>query len=83
MYHHPFKGDENRIYARVNDNNELKSCRVRSELFNTNDDDPISSWRILKIMSEFVAGFDLLQRYGLAASIFGSARSKEDDAMYQ
>lgn len=33
-----------------------------------------SPWRVFKIMTEFVAGFDFLQRYGRAVSIFGSAR---------
>jgi len=42
----------------------------------------IESWRIFKIMAEFVEGFDLLRRYGLAASFFGSARTSPDDNMY-
>ncbi|HUQ30344.1 MAG TPA: TIGR00730 family Rossman fold protein, partial [Candidatus Paceibacterota bacterium] len=38
----------------------------------------IESWRVFKIMSEFVEGFDIIQRYGLAATFFGSARSPID-----
>lgn len=34
----------------------------------------LESWRVFKIMSEFVEGFELLSKYGLAASFFGSAR---------
>lgn len=34
----------------------------------------LESWRVFKIMSEFVEGFELLSKYGLAASVFGSAR---------
>lgn len=34
----------------------------------------LESWRVFKIMAEFVEGFELLSKYGLAASIFGSAR---------
>lgn len=34
----------------------------------------LESWRVFKIMSEFVEGFEILQKYGLAASFFGSAR---------
>ncbi|MEK7079898.1 MAG: TIGR00730 family Rossman fold protein, partial [Patescibacteria group bacterium] len=34
----------------------------------------IESWRVFKIMSEFVDGFEILKRYGLSATFFGSAR---------
>lgn len=34
----------------------------------------LESWRVFKIMAEFVEGFELLSKYGLAASFFGSAR---------
>jgi len=40
-------------------------------------------WRIFRIMGEFVEGFDNLANLGYAATIFGSARSKPDDPMYQ
>jgi uncharacterized protein (TIGR00730 family) len=43
----------------------------------------IESWRVFKIMSEFVEGFDLIRRYSLAATFFGSARATLDDAVYQ
>ncbi len=35
----------------------------------------IESWRVFKIMSEFVDGFDVIRKYGLAATFFGSART--------
>jgi len=41
------------------------------------------AWRALRIMGEFVEGFDTLARLGPAVSIFGSARTKPDDPMYQ
>lgn len=43
----------------------------------------IESWRVFKIMSEFIAGFDIIRRYGLAVTIFGSARASLDDAVYK
>ena len=43
----------------------------------------IESWRIFKIMSEFIEGFDILRRYGLAVSVFGSARATFEDEVYQ
>jgi uncharacterized protein (TIGR00730 family) len=42
----------------------------------------LESWRIFKIMSEFVEGFELIQKYGLAASFFGTARESFDDWVY-
>ena len=38
-------------------------------------------WRVLRIMGEFVAGFDALADTGPAVSIFGSARLEPDDPM--
>ncbi len=40
-------------------------------------------WRIFKIMSEFVDGFDLLSRATPAISIFGSARMKPGSKYYE
>src|SRR5438105_12765437 len=39
-------------------------------------------WRALRIMSEFVEGFDALSVLGPAISIFGSARTPRDDKFY-
>jgi uncharacterized protein (TIGR00730 family) len=39
-------------------------------------------WRVLRIMGEFVEGFDTLSDVRFAVSIFGSARTKPDDAYY-
>ncbi len=41
------------------------------------------SWRIFRIMGEFVEGFEELSRLGPAVSFFGSARVAASDAMYQ
>jgi uncharacterized protein (TIGR00730 family) len=42
----------------------------------------LESWRIFKIMAEFTDGFDLLGKYGLAASFFGTARMTFEDRYY-
>ncbi len=42
----------------------------------------LESWRVFKIMSEFVEGFDLIRNYTVAASIFGSARATLDSKVY-
>jgi uncharacterized protein (TIGR00730 family) len=41
------------------------------------------SWRVFRIMGEFVEGFDTLHSTGIAISFFGSARTTPDDPMYQ
>jgi uncharacterized protein (TIGR00730 family) len=40
-------------------------------------------WRVLRIMGEFVEGFDALADLGPAVTIFGSARIKPEDPFYQ
>ncbi len=41
------------------------------------------SWRIFKIMSEFVEGFEKLGRIGPCVSIFGSARTTPENAYFK
>jgi uncharacterized protein (TIGR00730 family) len=41
------------------------------------------SWRLFKIMGEFVEGVEGLHDLGPAVSIFGSARTQPDDPQYQ
>ena len=41
------------------------------------------AWRALRIMGEFIDGFDALARLGPAVSIFGSARTRPDEPMYR
>jgi hypothetical protein len=49
------------------------------DYFNAGD-----SWRLFRIMSEFVEGFDSLSSIkGPAVSFFGSARTKPDDPYYE
>jgi uncharacterized protein (TIGR00725 family) len=41
------------------------------------------TWRIFRIMAEFVEGFDELSNVGPAVSIFGTARATEEDKYYK
>src|SRR5438094_3599175 len=41
------------------------------------------SWRIFRIMAEFVEGFETMSRVGSAVTIFGSARTKPRDRYYK
>ena len=41
------------------------------------------AWRALRIMGEFIEGFDALARLGPAVSIFGSARTSRGDRSYR
>jgi len=45
--------------------------------------DASESWRIFRIMSEFVEGFEVMSRVGPAVTIFGSARTKPEDPYYK
>lgn len=61
---------------------KIDNCRVVTDLLDTHGD-AIESWRVFRIMSEFVTGFELLRQYGLAVSIFGSARTQPGDPYYK
>ncbi len=54
---------------------------------NNKHDDPHTltkeTWRIFRIMSEFVDGFEVMSAVGPAVSIFGSSRATPDDRYYQ
>jgi uncharacterized protein (TIGR00730 family) len=41
------------------------------------------TWRVFRIMAEFVEGFEELASIGPAVSFFGSARTKPDDKYYR
>jgi len=41
------------------------------------------TWRVFRIMSEFVEGFELMSRCEAAVPVFGSARSRPQDRYYQ
>ncbi len=41
------------------------------------------TWRVMRIMGEFVEGFEALAELGPAVTIFGSARTKPGEVMYE
>lgn len=55
-----------------------KEAREEAAAFTHTD-----QWRALRILSEFVDGFDALAEVGPSVTFFGSARTKEDDPTYQ
>ena len=40
-------------------------------------------WRALRILGEFVEGFDAMARVGPAVTVFGSARTRPEDPIYE
>lgn len=48
-----------------------------------NDIKSNDSWAIFKIMAEFVEGYEKMSKIGPSISVFGSARTKEDNPYYQ
>jgi len=54
----------------------------RSKQYLIDDLSMQESWRLFKIMSEIVDGFETLSEIGPAVSIFGSARVKPEDPLY-
>lgn len=41
------------------------------------------TWRVFRIMAEFVEGFDTMGRIGPGVSVFGSSRATPEDSSYQ
>lgn len=62
--------------------NAPQNCRVVTDLLGSNGD-AIESWRVFRIMSEFVMGFELLRKHGLAATIFGGSRFSVKHTYYK
>jgi uncharacterized protein (TIGR00730 family) len=64
------------------DNHENKIRRAFKKK-DWNDIKTENSWVIFKVMSEFVEGFEKLKKIGPCVSIFGSARTPEDNEYYK
>ncbi|MBU0547855.1 MAG: TIGR00730 family Rossman fold protein [Candidatus Omnitrophica bacterium] len=61
---------------------KIKSC-VKKSVLARDDFIQEDTWRIFRIMSEFVDGFEILSKIGKAVSIFGSARAKPGSRHYK
>ncbi|MGE4318061.1 MAG: TIGR00730 family Rossman fold protein [Deferribacterales bacterium] len=62
----------------------MKNCIGYDEMQYLIDDMKVGdTWRIFKILAEFVEGFEKLSGIEPAVTVFGSARVKEDDDRYK
>jgi uncharacterized protein (TIGR00730 family) len=62
----------------VQDDFDLLDASTQRKQFTKTD-----TWRVFRIMSEFVEGFEQLTKLGPAVSIFGSARTGVSDPYYE
>ena len=58
---------------------DSKLLEANSDQFDFTRSDP---WRVMRIMGEFIEGFDVLAHVERGVSIFGSARTHPDDPQY-
>lgn len=68
------------------ENTDKKQSRIESDLLSSKDKtggDAVQSWRVFRIMSEFVQGFEVLRSHELAVTFFGSARTDPTNPDYQ
>ncbi len=62
----------------------MKDCFNQDDMQYLIDDMKVGdTWRIFKILAEFVEGFEKLSRIDPAVTVFGSARVKPDDPHYK
>lgn len=64
-------------------NKEEKKLRRALDSKSWNEIKTKDSWQIFKIMSEFVDGYDTMAKIGPCVSIFGSARTTDENPYYQ
>lgn len=58
------------------------ACRIVTDLLDPTGD-AVESWRVFRIMAEFVEGFELLRKQGLAVTVYGSARCGAGEENYK
>ena len=66
----------------MSSSNEEKIKRAFKQK-NWNEIKTADSWKVFKILSEFVEGFEKMARIGPCVSIFGSARTQPDNKYFQ
>jgi len=64
-------------------NKEEKKLRRAFDSKSWNEIKTKDSWQIFKIMSEFVDGYDTMAKIGPCVSIFGSARTTDENPYYE
>jgi uncharacterized protein (TIGR00730 family) len=65
------------------ENSESEKLRESFQPKNWTETISADTWEIFKVMSEMVEGFEKLSRIGPCVSIFGSARTRENNRYYQ
>ena len=68
----------NAVGPAVTEDTKLLQSVVRGEEFTRGD-----PWRVLRIMGEFIEGFDKFAGLEKAVTVFGSARTSPDDPQYK
>ena len=63
--------------------NEEKLIRRAFANKDWNEIQTADSWQVFKVMAEFVNAFEKLAKIGPCVSIFGSARTRDDNAYYK
>jgi uncharacterized protein (TIGR00730 family) len=69
---------DERTYWQLTDDEVLLRSPEPEDEFKTSD-----SWRVFRIMSEFVTGFDAMATVTKGVSVFGSARTPEESFFYK
>ncbi|MBX3293980.1 MAG: TIGR00730 family Rossman fold protein [Acidobacteria bacterium] len=72
------KREEEPGYWHLTDDEVLLRSPEPEDEYRTSD-----SWRVFRILSELVSGFDSLATITRGVSVFGSARTREDDPLYK
>ena len=82
----PQEKRESPLDARINLAARLGRETQDQQLFRVPEQRPFTetdTWRVFRIMGEFVQGFDTLANLGPAVTLFGSARTRPGDPQYE